>query len=62
MGRTLKDVMDGLAPERRTRIKARADEIYREYTETMDAAIPQRRSQELRPDADDDDSHEELTP
>ena len=31
MGRTLKEVMDGLAPERRARIEARADEIHKEY-------------------------------
>ena len=31
MGGTLKDVMDELTPERRARIEARADEIYREY-------------------------------
>ena len=30
MGRTLKDVMDGLAPERQARIVARADEIHLE--------------------------------
>ena len=31
MGRTLKDVMDGLTPERRARIEARACEIHQEY-------------------------------
>ena len=31
MGRTLKDVMDGLEPDRRARIGARADEIHQEY-------------------------------
>ena len=31
MGRTLKDVMDGLESDRRTRIEARADEIHQEY-------------------------------
>ena len=61
MGGTLKDVMDELTPERRARIEARADEIYREYNASTDAAAPQSWSQELRPDADDDDSDEELT-
>ena len=31
MGRTLKDVMDGLEPDRRARIGARAEEIHQEY-------------------------------
>ena len=31
MGRTLKDVMDGLEPNRRVRIGARAEEIHQEY-------------------------------
>ena len=31
MGRTLKDLMDGLEPDRRARIEARVDEIHREY-------------------------------
>ena len=31
MGRTLKDVMDGLEPDRRARIEARVDEIHQEY-------------------------------
>ena len=31
MGRTLKDVMDGLEPNRRARIGARAEEIHQEY-------------------------------
>ena len=31
MGRTLKDVMDGLEPDRRARIEARAEEIHQEY-------------------------------
>ena len=31
MGRTLKDVMDGLEPNRRARIGARAEEINQEY-------------------------------
>ena len=30
MGRTLKDVMDGLEPDRRARIGVRAEEIYQE--------------------------------
>ena len=30
MGRTLKDVMDGLEPDRRARIGARAEEIHQE--------------------------------
>ena len=31
MGRKLKDVMDGLEPNRRARIGARAEEIHQEY-------------------------------
>jgi len=31
MGRTLKDVMDGLEPDRQARIGARAEEIHQEY-------------------------------
>ena len=31
MGRTLKDVMDGLEPDRRACIEARVDEIHQEY-------------------------------
>ena len=31
MGRTLKDVMDGLDPDRRARIGARAEEFHQEY-------------------------------
>tara|TARA_B100000989_G_C19406944_1_gene412536 strand:- start:50 stop:241 length:192 start_codon:yes stop_codon:yes gene_type:complete len=31
MGRTLKDVIDGLEPDRRARIEACAEEVYQEY-------------------------------
>ena len=31
MSRTLKDVMDGLEPDRRARIEARAEQIHQEY-------------------------------